>query len=417
MQERDVIVVGGGQVGLTLAVAIAGAAPGLRVALQDARPLAAAAGDVRASAIAAAGRRMFQRLGVWPAVAAEAEPIRAMVITDSPLAAVVRPTYLTFEAEAGATDGDGAVFAHMVPNAALAGALATAAAAVGVEILPPATVAGLEPAPPAGGLTRLALAGGGALAGRLVVAADGARSRLRGLAGLKSVALDYDQAGIVTTVVHDVPHEGRAYEHFLPAGPFATLPLADDGDGRHRSSIVWTESRADADRLVGGDDLVFAEELARRFGTELGRVAPVGARRAFPLGLMLARDWVAPGFALAGDAAHFIHPIAGQGLNLGLRDAAALAEVVVEAARLGLDIGRLDVLERYQRWRRFDTVEMGVTTDVLDRLFSNDVAVVRSLRTFGLGLVDRLPGLKSRLIGAAAGLGGRAPRLLAGEAI
>lgn len=407
MLDTDVVVVGGGQVGLTLALALARSAPGLRVALQDARPPEAAAADPRASAIAAAARRMFECLGVWPAVAAEAEPIRGMVITDSPLAATVRPSFLTFDD----TPADGEPFAHMVPNGALAGALATAARAAGVDMRPPAAVAGLD----LEGGPRLTLADGGALTARLVVAADGAKSRLRGLAGLKTVEIAYDQAGIVTTVAHALPHDGRAFEHFLPAGPFASLPLADDAEGRHRSSIVWTESRADAERLVAGDDFSFADALQQRFGTELGAVTPLGPRKAFPLGLMLARDWVRPGFALAGDAAHVVHPIAGQGLNLGLRDAAALTEVVVEAARLGLDIGRVDVLERYARWRRFDTVEMGLTTDVLDRLFSNDWGVLRAARSFGLGLVDRLPALKRHLIAEAAGGRGGLPRLLQGE--
>lgn len=409
MRETDVVIVGGGQVGLTLALALKRSAAGLGVAVQDARPVRATAADPRASAIAAAARRMFERLGVWAAVAGQAEPIRAMVITDSPLAATVRPRLIGFEA----APEDGGPFAHMVPNGALAAALVEAAEAAGIVLLPPAAVTGLD----LDGRPTLRLDDGETVAARLVVAADGAASRLRGLAGLKTVAIDYDQAGIVTTVVHERPHDGCAFEHFLPAGPFATLPLADDADGRHRSSIVWTESRADAARLVDGDDFSFAEALRRRFGGELGAVMPVGPRKAFPLGLMLARDWVRPGLALAGDAAHVIHPIAGQGLNLGLRDAAALTEVVVEAARLGLDIGRLDVLERYERWRRFDTVEMGLTTDGLDRLFSNDWGVLRAVRGLGLGLVERLPALKRHLIAEAAGGRGGLPRLLKGEAV
>jgi len=186
----------------------------------------------------------------------------------------------------------------------------------------------------------------------------------------------------------------------------------------NRSSLVWTERTADADRLVAADDLVFEEELERRFGHKLGTIRPVGPRRAFPLGLTLARSFVASRFALAGDAAHGIHPISGQGLNLGFKDVAALAETVVEADRLGLDIGSLNVLERYQSWRRFDTLRMGVTTDVLNRLFSNDVGPIRIMRDFGLGVVDRLPGLKSYFIGQAAGTtDANAPRLLAGEAL
>ena len=218
-------------------------------------------------------------------------------------------------------------------------------------------------------------------------------------------------------MAHDRPHDGRAEEHFLPAGPFAILPLPDDAEGRHRSSLVWTERSASARKLVALDDFTFRLELERRFGLHLGDLKLAGPRQAYPLGLKLARSWVQPRFALAGDAAHGIHPIAGQGLNLGLRDVAALAEVIIDARRLGLDIGGLDVLERYQRWRRFDAFEMGVVTDVLNRLFSNDMTPIRLLRDIGLGLVDRLPKLKNRFIGEAAGSGAGLPRLLRGEAI
>ena len=202
-------------------------------------------------------------------------------------------------------------------------------------------------------------------------------------------------------------------EHFLPAGPFAILPLKGN-----RSSLVWTERTVDADRLVAADDLVFEAELERRFGHKLGAITASADRRAFPLGLTLARAFVAPRLALAGDAAHGIHPISGQGLNLGFKDVAALAETVVEADRLGLDIGDLNMLERYQTWRRFDTFRMGVTTDVLNRLFSNDFGPLRLARDFGLGVVDRIPGLKRYFIAEAAGTGQQGgPRLLAGQAI
>jgi 2-octaprenyl-6-methoxyphenol hydroxylase len=248
---------------------------------------------------------------------------------------------------------------------------------------------------------------------RLLVACDGVRSKLRDMAGIKTVRFDYDQSGIVTTVEHERPHEGTAEEHFLPAGPFATLPLTGN-----RSSLVWTERTQDARRLVECDDLVFEEELERRFGHKLGALKVVGGRRAFPLGLTLARAFIAPRFALAGDAAHGIHPISGQGLNLGFKDVAALAETIVEADRLGLDIGAVSVLERYESWRRFDTVRMGITTDVLNRLFSNDVTPLRVLRDVGLGLVDRLPGLKSYFIRQAKGTAGSGhPRMLVGQRI
>ena len=180
---------------------------------------------------------------------------------------------------------------------------------------------------------------------------------------------------------------------------------------------MWTERKDDAERLINGDDFVFQVELERRFGHRLGAITLEGGRAAYPLGLILARDFVRPRFALLGDAAHGIHPIAGQGLNLGFRDAAALAESVVEAARLGLDIGTPEVLSRYEQWRRYDTFQMGVTTDLLNRLFSNDISPLRALRGIGLGIVDRLPKLKQLFIGEAAGLGGELPKLLKGEAI
>ncbi len=298
----------------------------------------------------------------------------------------------------------------MVPNVAMVGALRGLCERLGIEIRHGLSVSGFSAGPQS---TAISLSDGSSLEARLLIACDGVRSALRDMAGIKTVHWNYDQSGIVTTVEHERPHEGCAEEHFLPSGPFAVLPLKGN-----RSSLVWTERTADADRLVAVDDLVFEEELERRFGHKLGPVRPIGPRRAFPLGLTLARSFVAPRFALAGDAAHGIHPISGQGLNLGFKDVAALAETVVEADRLGLDIGSLNVLDRYQSWRRFDTLRMGVTTDVLNRLFSNDVGPIRVMRDFGLGVVDRLPGLKSYFIGQAAGTtDAGAPRLLAGEAL
>nr|WP_183856968.1 ubiquinone biosynthesis hydroxylase [Prosthecomicrobium pneumaticum] len=402
--RTDVLIAGGGYVGLSLALALRSADPTLAVAVADPVPAAVAAADARASAIAAAARRMLAALGVWEEIAAASEPILEMVVTDSRLADPVRPVFLTF--------GDRAVpgepFAHMVPNGVMVGALRRRAEAAGVVFVPEA-IADFAVAP---GSVTARRAGGGRVAARLLVAADGARSRLRDLAGIRTVGWSYGQSGIVTTVEHERPHGGRAEEHFLPAGPFAILPLPGN-----RSSLVWTERTADAERLVALDDFTFALELERRFGHRLGAVRPVGPRRAFPLGLTVARAFVAPRFALCGDAAHGIHPIAGQGLNLGFRDVAALAETVVEAHRLGLDIGAVDLLRRYERWRRYDTVEMAMVTDGLNRLFSNDLAPVRLIRDVGLGLVDRLPRLKRAFIGRAAHEGADGPRLLRGEAL
>jgi 2-octaprenyl-6-methoxyphenol hydroxylase len=252
----------------------------------------------------------------------------------------------------------------------------------------------------------------GPISSRLLVAADGARSRIRERAGIANRGWAYGQSAIVTTVAHERDHGGRAEEHFLPAGPFAILPLK----GR-RSSIVWTEHEDEAARLMTLADGEFHTELERRFGLHLGDIADVGPRGAYPIGLWVAQAFVAERIALIGDAAHVIHPIAGQGLNLGLKDVAALAETIADAARLGLDPGSTAVLERYQRWRRFDTMAMGAATDALNRLFSNRSDVLRLVRDVGLGLVDRVPPLKQLFIREAAGLAGEVPKLLKGEAL
>jgi len=232
------------------------------------------------------------------------------------------------------------------------------------------------------------------------------------MAGIEVVSHDYRQAAIVATIAHELPHEGTAYEHFRPAGPFASLPLTGN-----RSSLVWTESATEAARLKALPLDVAAGEIEAAMGSSLGHVAVEEGLQSFPLRLQLARAFVAPRLALIGDAAHVIHPLAGQGLNLGLKDVAALSETVIDAMRLGLDHGAADVLARYQAWRRFDTSLMAAVTDNLNRLFSNDVAPVRALRDVGLGLVDRMPRLKSALIARAAGIESDGPRLMRGMPI
>lgn len=406
----DVIIAGAGYVGLATATAIAQARPSLSVAIVDAAPEGVWQRDARCAAIAAAASRMLEQLGCWDEMAPKAQAMTDMVVTDSRTADPVRPVYLTFDGEVA----PGEPFAHMVANRDLTAALRRRAGELGVHLIEGVGVTGFDTEP---SHTAVHLADGVTLQARLLVAADGVRSRLRDMAGIKTVQWEYGQSGIVCTVGHERPHGGRAEEHFLPAGPFAILPLTPDEDGNNRSSIVWTERTEDADRLVAEDELVFEAELELRFGLKLGEIRVLDKPRAWPLGLTLARDFVKPRFALAGDAAHGIHPIAGQGLNLGFRDAAALAEVIVEADRLGQDIGTLDILERYQQWRRFDTLQMGITTDVLTRMFSSDFGPLRAVRDFGLGLVDRMPRLKDYFIRQASGLSDAAPRLLRGEAL
>src|SRR5262245_5214602 len=411
----DVLIGGAGFAGLALAIALRQAlGPAYRVTVAG-PALGRAVNDPRATAIVAAARRLFETIGVWQAVADEVQPILDMRITDSRLGDAVRPVFLTFDGdvEQSRQAGAGGVdlparepFAHMVENRPLLAVLIERAKREGIALVPQ-SVAGQANTP---SHIEAQLSEGNAIAARLLVAADGARSGIRQRAGIATHGWDYGQSGIVTTVAHERDHGGRAEEHFLPAGPFAILPLK----GR-RSSIVWTEASAEAERIVALADVEFHTELERRFGLHLGEIEAVGPRLTFPLGLAVARTFVAERIALVGDAAHVIHPIAGQGLNMGLKDVAALAEVIVDAARLGIDPAT--VLERDQDWRRFDTMAMGVATDGLNRLFSNHSDALRAVRDLGLGVVDRLPVLKRLFIREAAGLVGDVPKLLKGEAL
>jgi 2-octaprenyl-6-methoxyphenol hydroxylase len=438
-ENIDVLIAGGGFAGLTLAIALRQAlGPSFAVTVADPALGVSHADDERASAIVAAARRLFETLGVWEDVSDEAQPILDMVVTDSRLDDAMRPVFLTFAGEVE----PGEPFAHMIENRFLVAALAAKAKEVGVE-LRSASVSDVTPPPERGRLAsaasrvgvsartdpspdrrrrsdpplsgegagvRVLLGDGTEIFTRLLAAADGARSSIRERAGIATHGWTYDQSAIVTTVGHERDHGGRAEEHFLPAGPFAILPLQGN-----RSSIVWTEAKGEAERIVALPDEAFHAELEQRFKLHLGEITAVGARRVHPLGFFVARSFIAERIALVGDAAHVIHPIAGQGLNMGLKDVAALAEVIVDAARLGLDPGSATVLERYQRWRRFDTVTMGIATDGLNRLFSNRSDVLRLVRDVGLGLVDRVPNLKRLFIREAAGLVGDVPKLLRGE--
>jgi 2-octaprenyl-6-methoxyphenol hydroxylase len=401
--DIDVLVAGGGFAGLTLAIALRQAlGTSFSVTVADPALGASHANDERASAVVASARRLFEAIDVWHSVADDAQPILDMVITDSKLGDAVRPVFLTFAGEIE----PGEPFGHMIENRYLVAALADKAAAAGVALY--AAAAGKVAYD--GERVVVELGDGRTLGARLLVAADGARSTIRTGAGIATHGWNYGQSAIVTTVGHERDHGGRAEEHFLPAGPFAILPLK----GR-RSSIVWTEETREAARIVALPHDDFHAALEQRFKLHLGEIAVVGPRRVHPLGFFVARSFIAARIALVGDAAHVIHPIAGQGLNMGLKDVAALAEVIVDAARLGLDPGSAIVLERYQRWRRFDTMAMGFATDGLNRLFSNRSDALRVARDIGLGLVDRVPNLKRLFIREAAGLIGEVPKLLRGE--
>ena len=415
--DVDVLIAGGGFAGLTLAIALRQAlGDSFTVAVADPALSRSHAEDERASAIVAAARRLFETIGVWESVAGEAQPILDMVVTDSKLGDAVRPVFLTFAGEIE----PGEPFAHMIENRLLVDALEIKAKETGVEFhqtavanfsVPSAvTSEGGHLLDDAGSSVTVELSEGQGIRARILAAADGARSRLRDAAGIAVHGWNYGQSAIVINVEHERDHGGRAEEHFLPAGPFAILPLKG-----HRSSIVWTETAREAERIVALPEDEFLAELEQRFKLHLGTLKVIGARRVHPLGFFVARAFIAERMALVGDAAHVIHPIAGQGLNMGLKDVAALAEVIVDAARLGLDPGSASVLERYQRWRRFDTMSMGFATDGLNRLFSNRSDVLRLVRDVGLGLVDRVPNLKRPFIREAAGLVGEVPKLLRGE--
>lgn len=396
-RTHDVIIVGGGPVGLSLGVALTRFAPGIRVALVDRRPMSVPR-DARASAIASGVQRMFATMGVWDGMADKANPVMGMKITDSGGSDIARPVFLTF----GEEEAPGGPIAHMVPNAASAPVLI--AAAKDMEIVEPGVVTGFSGAGP---LAEIALEDGRAYAAPLVVAADGGQSGLRKLAGIGVFAHDYRQAGIVTNIAHSEPHGDIAFEHFRPAGPFASLPLKGNF-----SSLVWAEEAQKAAAYVKMAPANLAPVIEAVMGASLGRVEIVDIVQSFPLRLSIARRFVAPRLALVGDAAHVVHPLAGQGLNLGLKDVAVLAEAVLDAMLLGLDHGAPDVLARYERARALDTGLMAAATDGLNRLFSNDQAPVRALRDFGLSLVERAGPLKSAIIDHAAGRGGA--RLLKG---
>jgi 2-octaprenyl-6-methoxyphenol hydroxylase len=348
--------------------------------------------------------RMFEALGVWDELAEHAQPIEDILVTDAPLGGTPSPFSLHFDA-----DELGRAMGNIAENRFIRAALyAAAAKSENITLIAPAALTQLEV--DAASVTA-SLSNGQKITASLAVAADGRESPMREEMGIKIIGWSYPQTGIVATVEHERPHNGVAYEHFLPSGPFAILPMTGN-----RSSLVWTEREDLAPAMMALPEDEFNAEIARRFGAHLGATKAAGPRWSYPLKFHLARAFVKSRFALAGDSAHGIHPIAGQGLNLGLKDAAALAETVLDAARLGLDIGAADVLTRYERWRRFDSLTLAVSTDALNRLFSNDIAPLRFARDLGLGFVDSVGPLRRFFMRHAGGDVGKLPRLLRGEA-
>jgi len=420
--DAELLIAGGGLNGLALGIACAGA--GLETILVDRQDLGetvAETFDGRASAIAYGSKLVLEAIGVWHGIAAEAEPIREIRVADDD-----SPLFLHYDHRDLAADTP---LGYIVENRVLRRALlARARALPALTLTHPRAVASVE-ATTTGAVATLG--DGSTRRIRLVVAADGKNSPLRRAARIDTVEWAYPQIGIVTTVRHQRPHAGIAIEHFLPAGPFAILPMTTDPAPRggasneaqaqlapgHRSSLVWTEAASLAPRLVALPDAEFSAELRARFGDFLGAVEPVGPRFTYPLSLMQAETYIAPRIALIGEAAHVIHPIAGQGLNVGIRDVAALAEAIVDARRLGLDIGGDSVLERYQRWRRLDAIILAGVTDGLNRLFSNTIAPLKFARDLGLAAVNRMPPVKRLLMQHAMGVLGDRPRLARGEAL
>lgn len=398
-QRFDIAVVGGGMVGLSLALCLSRA--GARVAVIERASLenmAAASFDGRGSAIAAGSQRILNGIGLWDALAEEAEPILEIRVADG-----ASPLFLHYDHR---EVGEGPL-GWIVENAHIRISLADAVRQDGLTVFENAA---LSNARFTAQTTSLELEDGRTVEALLAIAADGRQSSLRSMAGIEPVRWSYPQTGIVCAVEHEVPHAGIAHEHFLPSGPFAILPMT-----RNRSSIVWTEKNDLAPGLLALDDADFAAELKSRFGDFLGDVRVGRQRWSYPLSVVHARRYVGPRLALAGDAAHAIHPIAGQGFNLGLRDVAALAEVVVDRLRLGLDPGDDAALSRYENWRKPDNIMMIAATDSLNRLFSNDIAPVRMVRDAGLAAVNQMPPLKRFLMRHAMGLVGNLPRLSRGE--
>lgn len=398
----DVVVVGGGLVGLSLGHALASA--GIEVAVVDREEPAIAANDAydgRAFAISYGSRRILDGLGLWQEMGSHAAPIRDIRVTDGP-----SMLFLHYDHREVGDEPLGHIVESRFVRRALLGALSQRPR---LKLIAPETVTKLEH-----GKSNVVahLSKGRRIEAGLAIAADGRASPIRRAAGISAIEWGYTQTAIVCTVALSRPHDGVAHERFLPVGPFALLPLPGD-----YSSVVWTERNEVAPAMMALDDDAFSEAMTRRFGEALGPLRVFGRRWSYPLGLLIAERFTADRMALVGDAAHSIHPLAGQGLNLAIRDVAALAEVVVDAHRLGLDIGAADVLDRYASWRRLDTLALLAVTDGLNRLFSNDVGPLRLMRDLGLAAVDRMPGLKRLFMRHAMGTVGDLPRLARGEAL
>jgi 2-octaprenyl-6-methoxyphenol hydroxylase len=400
--DSDILIVGGGLNGPALALAAAQA--GLSSTVIDAlpEPIRADAGfDGRAYALALASVRLLRNLGLWERVAESAQPMLEIKVSDGRAGEGPSPFFLHFD-HAEIEEGP---MGHMLEDRFLRRALLEAMAGEPlIKQVSSDTVTAQEVSTTGVSVT---LASGKALSGRLLIGADGRSSGTAARAGIRRTGWGYGQTALVAAIAHDLPHHGIAHQFFMPPGPLAILPLPGNV-----SSIVWSETDATAARFAALPDAEFMEVLRPRFGDFLGGITLRGQRYTYPLSLTVANSFVADRLALIGDAAHGMHPIAGQGLNAGLRDVAALAQVMAEASRRGEDIAAADVLARYQQWRRFDTATLAMATDLTNRIFSNDNPILRAARDLGMGALGQMPGLRRGFIREAAGLTGELPALM-----
>ena len=406
-QETDILIAGGGLNGPALALVLAQA--GLTVTVVDAAPAQNRADDAfdgRAYALALGSQKMLAAIGLWPALADQAQPINDVKAFDGRPGEGVAPFFLHFDSR----ELDQKPVGYMLEDRFLYRALLAAMQAnPRITLVSQTAVVAQEVLP--GGI-RATLSDGRSLTAKLLVGADGRRSGVAERAGIGREGWGYGQTALVAAIAHEKPHDGIAYQLFLTNGPLAILPLPGN-----RSSIVWSETEANAAAISKLDDDDFMALVRPRFGDFLGEIRLAGPRFSYPLNLTLAKAYAAPRVALVGDAAHGVHPIAGQGLNLGLRDVAALAEVVIEAMRRGEDFGALDVLERYQGWRRFDSVSLALGMDAVNKLFSNDNPLLRAGRDLGMGVVQAIGPLRRGFMRQAAGLSGPLPRLMQGRPV
>ncbi|THH36633.1 2-octaprenyl-6-methoxyphenyl hydroxylase [Aliishimia ponticola] len=403
--DTDIVITGGGLAGTSLALALA--QTGMTVTLVDALSVDAQRQtdfDGRSYAIALSSQRLLQTLGIWPALDADAQPMLDIKVTDGRAGEGPSPFFLHFD-HAEIEEGP---MGYMIEDRHLRRALLDAVATTsGITHRPSTQVTAQNTAGP--GVT-VTLSTGDTISAALLIGADGRSSGTAERAGIRRMAWGYDQTALVCAIAHEKPHNGVAHQFFMPPGPLAILPLTGN-----RSSIVWSETTQNAARINALSDAAYLEHLRPRFGSFLGEISLAGARFTYPLGLSLANSFIAPRLALVADAAHGMHPIAGQGLNAGLRDVAALAEVLCDARRRGEDLGAPTVLDRYQQWRRFDTAALALATDSFNRLFSNDNPILRFARDIGMGAVQSIPALRRGFIREAAGLTGELPKLLRGQ--